>query len=54
VLQSFAAAEDAEIEGIASKRARSLYRRGRTGDWIKVKTAAGRAVVAQRRDWNER
>jgi bifunctional non-homologous end joining protein LigD len=50
----FAAAEHAELEGIVSKKARAPYRRGRTGDWIKVKTAAGRAVVAQRRDWNER
>ncbi len=48
----FGAAEEAGLEGIVAKKATSPYRKGRTGDWIKVETTAGRAIVEQRRDWN--
>jgi ATP-dependent DNA ligase len=48
----FAAAEEAGLEGIVSKKAIAPYRSGRTGDWIKVKTTAGREIVEQRADWN--
>jgi hypothetical protein len=34
--------------------ARSVYRRGKTGDWIKVKTTAGKALIGDRGKWNER
>ena len=50
----FAAAEEAALEGIVAKKALAPYRRGRTGDWIKIKTAAGRALVEDRGKWNER
>jgi bifunctional non-homologous end joining protein LigD len=50
----FAAAEEAALEGIVSKKALARYRRGRTGDWIKIKTSAGRALVEDRGTWNER
>ena len=50
----FAAAEQAELEGIVSKKALAPYRRGKTGDWIKVKTTAGKSLVTDRGRWNER
>jgi bifunctional non-homologous end joining protein LigD len=34
----FAAAAEAQLEGIISKRTQSAYRPGRGGDWLKVKT----------------
>jgi len=34
--------------GIIAKRVDSPYRRGRTSDWIKVKTAAGKEIDAER------
>ncbi len=48
----FAAAEEAGLEGIVSKKAMSPYRRGRTGDWVKIKTTHGRHVGAERAKWN--
>ena len=53
-LALFAAAEKANLEGIVAKKANAPYRRGRTGDWIKVKTSAGKALVGDRGKWNER
>jgi ATP-dependent DNA ligase len=50
----FKAAESLGLEGIVAKRADSPYRRGRSGDWIKVKTGAGRAIDEERSTWNER
>ena len=41
----FDAAEEAGLEGIVAKKASAPYRRGRTGDWIKIKTSRGRAAV---------
>ncbi len=50
----FAAAEQAGLEGIVAKKALAPYRRGKTGDWIKVKTTVGKALVTDRGKWNER
>ena len=50
----FAAAEQAGLEGIVAKKALAPYRRGKTGDWVKVKTTAGKALVTDRGKWNER
>ena len=33
-----------ELEGIVAKRKGIIYRAGRTGDWLKLKTAYGRVV----------
>ena len=37
-----------------AKRADSLYRRGRSRDWLKIKTTHGRAIDEERAKWNER
>ena len=50
----FNAAEAMRLEGIVAKRANAPYRRGRTGDWIKIKTGAGRAIDEERVKWHER
>jgi bifunctional non-homologous end joining protein LigD len=50
----FKMANDAGLEGIVAKRADSPYRRGRSHDWIKIKTAHGRAIDDERASWNER
>lgn len=50
----FAAAEELGLEGIVAKRADSPYRAGRTHDWMKIKTEAGREIVRVRARWNER
>jgi bifunctional non-homologous end joining protein LigD len=50
----FRLAAEKGIEGIVAKRADSPYRAGRSFDWIKIKTAAGRAIDEQRAIWNER
>ena len=42
------------LEDIVSKKALAPYRRGKTGDWIKVKTTAGKSLVTDRGKWNER
>jgi bifunctional non-homologous end joining protein LigD len=49
----FKAAEDLGLEGIVAKRTDSPYRRGRSGDWIKIKTGAG-GIDEARAKWNER
>jgi len=49
----FLAADQLGLEGVIGKRADSPYRRGRTPNWIKVKTAHGRHVDAERAKWNE-
>jgi hypothetical protein len=36
------------IEGIVAKRADSPYRRGRTSDWVKIRTPAGMDIQAER------
>jgi len=49
----FAAAEQLGLEGIVAKPAKSFYYRGRESGWLKIKTAAGLAIDAERRKWNE-
>jgi bifunctional non-homologous end joining protein LigD len=49
----FAAAAELGVEGIVAKRADSPYRRGRTSDWVKIKTPAGKEIDAERAKWNE-
>jgi bifunctional non-homologous end joining protein LigD len=44
-LTLFAAAEEAGVEGIVAKKRNAACRRGRSGDWIKIKTRAGRPIV---------
>jgi bifunctional non-homologous end joining protein LigD len=46
----FRLAEELGLEGIVAKRADSPYRRGRSGDWIKIKTSSGRAVNEETRE----
>lgn len=41
------------VEGIVAKRAAAAYPRGRTSDWVKIKTGAGRAIDEERAKWNE-
>jgi len=53
-IELFNAADDAGLEGIVAKREDSPYRRGRSSDWIKIKTAHGRAIDEDRARWNER
>lgn len=49
----FKMAAELGLEGIVAKRADSPYPRGRTSAWVKIKTAAGRAVDEERAKWNE-
>jgi bifunctional non-homologous end joining protein LigD len=49
----FLAADQLGLEGVIGKRANSPYRRGRTTDWVKVKTAHGRHIDEERAKWNE-
>jgi ATP-dependent DNA ligase len=45
----------AGFEGIVANRADAPYPRGgRSSDWVKIKTAHGRHVDAERAKWNER
>jgi bifunctional non-homologous end joining protein LigD len=49
----YAAVERLGLEGIVAKRADSPYRRGRSKDWVKIKTPAGEAEQAKRGEaWN--
>jgi ATP-dependent DNA ligase len=41
------------LKGIIGKKAKSPYPRGRTLDWVKVKTIHGRHVDEERAKWNE-
>jgi bifunctional non-homologous end joining protein LigD len=47
-LDLYAFAERMELEGVVCKRADSLYVAGRTREWLKVKTPAGKAREASR------
>ena len=47
------AADELGLEGVIGKRADSPYPRGRTPLWIKVKTAHGRHIDADRTNWND-
>jgi bifunctional non-homologous end joining protein LigD len=49
----FAEADRLGLEGIIAKKADSPYRRGRTHNWIKIKTAHGRHIDEERAKWNE-
>lgn len=49
----FEAAHQLGLEGIIGKKAKSPYPRGRTLDWVKVKTIHGRHVDEERAKWNE-
>ena len=49
----FAKADELGLEGIIAKKADSPYRRGRTDNWIKIKTAHGRHIDEERAKWNE-
>jgi bifunctional non-homologous end joining protein LigD len=49
----FQAAAELGVEGIIGKRADSLYGRGRTSDWVKIRTPAGMDIQAARATWNE-
>ena len=53
-IELFRAADEAQLEGIVAKRADSPYRRGHSSDWVKIKTAHGRAIDDERAKWNER
>lgn len=47
------AADQLGLERVIGKKANSPYRRGRTTDWVKVKTAHGRHIDEERAKWNE-
>ena len=47
-------AEQLGLEGIVAKPLPSTYQRGLGSGWLKIKTAAGLATDAARREWNER
>ena len=49
----FAEADRLGLEGIIGKKADSLYRRGVTPDWVKIKTVHGRHIDKERAKWNE-
>jgi bifunctional non-homologous end joining protein LigD len=49
----FQQAEKLGLEGIVAKRGDAPYRRGRSPDWMKIKTSAGRAIDEQRSKWME-
>jgi len=49
----FAEADRLGLEGIIAKKADSPYRRGRTPNWVKIKTAHGRHIDEERAKWNE-
>lgn len=49
----YAAVAGLGLEGIVAKRADSKYRAGRSADWMKIKTPAGRAAQKDREKWNQ-
>src|SRR5688572_26470197 len=49
----FQAAEELGLEGIVARHGGAPYRRGRASGWVKIKTAMGRAIDAERAKWNE-
>jgi bifunctional non-homologous end joining protein LigD len=46
--QLFAALSKLGLEGMIAKKAHSFYAGGRTKDWLKIKTHAGREVIQKR------
>lgn len=50
----YEAAAGLDLEGIVAKRADAPYRAGRSRDWVKIKTPAGRQVDEERAKWNEK
>jgi bifunctional non-homologous end joining protein LigD len=46
--QLFAALSKLGLEGMIAKKAHSFYAGGRTKDWLKIKTRAGRALIQKR------
>ena len=46
--------EQLGLEGVVSKRQSTPYRSGERGDWVKVKTAAGREPNRERKRLFER
>jgi bifunctional non-homologous end joining protein LigD len=52
----FRLANEPGLEGIVAKRADAPYPNGgsRSKDWVKIKTAHGRHVDAERAKWNDR
>jgi bifunctional non-homologous end joining protein LigD len=45
--------EKRQLEGMVAKRANSLYVGGRTREWLKIKTSAGREEMLKRSEaWN--
>jgi bifunctional non-homologous end joining protein LigD len=49
----FQAADQLGLEGVIGKKADSRYLRGRTTNWVKMKTAHGRHIDEERAKWNE-
>lgn len=49
----FQAAEKHGAEGIVAKRADAPYPRGRSPNWVKIKTSHGRHTDVARAKWNE-
>jgi len=49
----FKVANQLRLEGIVGKRAYAAYPRGRSSDWVKIKTAYGRHIDAERANRNE-
>jgi ATP-dependent DNA ligase len=50
----FKVADGVGFERIVAKRADAPYPRGRSSDWLKIKTSHGRHIDAERAKWNER
>jgi bifunctional non-homologous end joining protein LigD len=49
----FKVATQLRLEGIVAKRGDAVYPRGRSSDWVKIKTAHGKLADAGRAKWNE-
>jgi bifunctional non-homologous end joining protein LigD len=49
----FQAAEQLGLEGVIGKKSDGAHQRGRTPNWAKVKTSAGRQVGEERSKRNE-
>jgi bifunctional non-homologous end joining protein LigD len=51
----FCECERLGLEGVVAKRANSVYTEGRSRDWLKIKTAAGRETMRLRSEaWDKR
>lgn len=44
----FRVTEELRLEGVMAKRCDSIYRSGKTTDWLKIKTAMGKEREATR------